>query len=216
MSVVAILAIGWFLVSRFSVPMVGVFQPFPENVGRAVSFTFKDDFDVLAKRFVFRANLEGETFDTLFLLPKSGLKQSATIPLSKRCFPLTIEKHSKEIKKTTELLGLTDSEKAELQKSIERAHEPFLVKTGASFEYMNTRNRFLRGRGIFYLKEFGEPGIGCLIIPSSFSTLNQDFEHYHNSLRGNLKDVLSNLLKDEKFKNATLKIFRAENVARES
>ena len=210
-SLVAVSIIGWFLFSRFSVPIGGVFQPLPKDIGKATFFAFAEDFDVLAKRFIFKANLGGGTFETLFVLPKSGLKKSTTIPSSDRCLPLSKEKHNRILKKTVDLLGLTDAEKAELQDSVDSAHEPFFVKAGAPFEYRNLRKRFLKGRGIFYLKEFGEPGMGCLIIPSSFSTMNRHFEYYHNRLHENINSVICNLQNDEEVRSAISRIFKAEN-----
>ena len=52
-----IAVISWFLISRFSVPRILVFQRLKDNIKVKSTFTFKDDFDALAKRFVFKANL---------------------------------------------------------------------------------------------------------------------------------------------------------------
>lgn len=201
-----IAVISWFLISRFSVPSTVVFQPLKGSTKAKSTFTFKNDFDALAKRFVFKANLAGETCDTLFKFPRAGLEKSST-PLSNYFMPLSKKKHNYELRKTIGLLDLTEAEKTELENSINKMHEPFFVQTGAPFEYKNTKNRLLTGRGIFFLSEFSEPGIGCVITASTLSSLSRYFEQYNNSLRDNLKRTLRDLRDDEKFRNIIQKVF---------
>ena len=207
-SLIALFAIGWFFVSRFFVPNTAVFQEFPENVKPSTLLTFKDDFDILAKRFIFRANTAGTIFDTMFTLPKSGLKESSTLWRPNYFLSLNKEKHKQEIAKTVRALDLTELEEKELEQRINKMYEPFFVQAGQAFHYRSTRNWLLRGKGIFFLTEFGKPGIGCIITPSSFSTLSRHFEQYHINLRENLSNVLLDLLKDEKFQHAISRIFR--------
>ena len=194
-----IAAISWFLISRFSVSRILVFQRLKGNTKAKSTFTFKDDFDALAKRFVFKANLTGETCDTLFKFPRAGLEKSSTLAMSNYFMPLSKKKHNDELRKTIGLLDLTEAEKTELENSINKMHEPFFVQASAPFEYKNTKNRLLKGRGVFFLSEFSEPGIGCVITASTLSSLSRYFEQYNNSLRNNLKSTLLDLQDDERF-----------------
>jgi len=104
------------------VPSIAVFQELPENLKPTTFFTFKKDdaFDVLVKRFIFKANMAVTRSYTLFTLPNSGLKEPSILWRPNYFFSLNEEKHRKKLKKTFSILGLTDSEMKELQQEISK------------------------------------------------------------------------------------------------
>jgi hypothetical protein len=207
-SIFAVLAISWFFLSRFFIPIVVVFQNLHNNIKAATFFTSKNDFNELARRFLFKANMAGTTFNTLFKLSKSGLKESSTLSSSNYFFPLNKQKHIHQISKTISFLELTDSEKKELEDKISEMYGPIWVQCGQAFKYRHVKNCLLRGKGIFFLNEFGNPGIGCIITPSPLSTLSRHFEQYHANLRKRLQEILLDLLNDERFASGISEIFK--------
>jgi|YelNatPaOPRAMG01_1025707.scaffolds.fasta_scaffold11307_7 hypothetical protein len=208
-SLIAIFIVCFFFITRFFVPSIAVFQELPENLKPTTFFTFKKDdaFDVLAKRFIFKANMAVTRSNTLFTLPNSGLKEPSSLWRPNYFFSLNEEKHRQKLNKTLSILGLTDSEMKELQQEISKVYKPFLVQTGQTFKYRSIENSLLRGKGVFFLTVSGKLGVGCIINPSPFSALSRHFEQYHINLRDHLKHILNDLLEDEKFQYALSKIF---------